>query len=52
MMRSIVNALVSALRSIGAVLRAGAAMPGRLIHTILGGGGAVSDIPSPPPVSI
>jgi hypothetical protein len=53
MLKAICAAVVSALKAIGGVLRAGLALPGKLIHGILGGGGgAVSDIPGPPPVSI
>jgi hypothetical protein len=53
MLRAICAAVVSALKAIGGVLRAGISLPGRLVRTILGGGGgAVSDIPGPPPVSL
>jgi hypothetical protein len=52
MFRSIINAIGSVIRSLGRIVRGVLAFPGRVIHGILGGGGPVSDIPGPPPVSI
>ena len=52
MFRAIINAVVAALRSIGRAGRTLLGFPGRIIHSLLGGGGPVSDIPSPPEVSI
>jgi hypothetical protein len=52
MFKAIINAVVSALRSIGRVGRALLAVPGNLIHRMLGGPAPFSDIPSPPEVSI
>jgi hypothetical protein len=53
MWNAICAAVMSGLKSIGSVLRAGLALPGKLVHSILGGGGgAVSDITGPPPVSL
>jgi hypothetical protein len=52
MFRSLINAIGSVIRSMGRIVRGVLAFPGRVIHGILGGGGPVSDIPGPPPVSI
>jgi hypothetical protein len=52
MFQAIINAIGAALRAIGRGLKAVASIPGNLVHSILGGGGAVSDIQGPPPVSI
>jgi hypothetical protein len=52
MLRSIAAAIVSALMSMVRIGRGILAIPGKVIQGILGGGGAVSDIPPPPPVSI
>jgi hypothetical protein len=52
MFQAIISAIGAALRAIGIAIRGIAAIPGNLVHSILGGAGAVSDIPGPPPVSI
>src|ERR1700686_1881682 len=52
MFRSLINAIGSVIRSMGRIVRGVLALPGRVIHGILRGGGPVSDIPGPPPVSI
>jgi hypothetical protein len=52
MLRSIAAAIVSMLLSIGRIGRGILAFPGKVIQGFFGGGGAVSDIPGPPPVSI
>jgi hypothetical protein len=52
MFRAIINSIVSALRGMARFGRRMLAVPGNLIHSLLGGGGPVSDIPAPPPVSI
>jgi hypothetical protein len=53
MFKAIINAIGAALRAIGNAIRGIAAIPGNVLHSILGGGGgAMSDIPGPPPVSL